>query len=131
MRTGEQVKVRLGRRNVERIVEALGKAGWKDRYIEVVSVENYPGLGRKGVLFRGCTSSGARATGLSTQTVDIIERAKDIMDVGIPLNESDFNVLPAAVRAELLKAGLVEVQTEGDGKYYWFNRERCKPYLRQ
>lgn len=131
MRTGEQHKVRLGTKNVTRIAETLGKTAWKNKQIEVMSIENYPGLGRKGILFKGCGSPATQPKGvqLSIETIDTIRKSKDIVETNIALNESDFSVLPAGVRAELLKNGLVEVKTEGDVRQYLFAKEKCKPFL--
>jgi hypothetical protein len=53
IRTGEQFKVRLSKTNVTRIAQTLGTKSWKGKYIEVMSIENYPGLRQKGILFKG------------------------------------------------------------------------------
>ena len=53
LRTGEQYKLRLSKTNVTRIAQTLGTKSWKGKYIEVVSIENYPGLRQKGILFKG------------------------------------------------------------------------------
>ena len=136
-RTGEQFRVRLGPKNVNRIAETLGKKSWKDQYLEVISIESYPGLGRKGILFRGVKAgsepakSTAKPAGpqLSPETIDAIRNSRDICEMGIPLNESDFSVLSAGVRAELLRHGFVEKRVEGDTAYYFFVKEKCAPYF--
>jgi len=138
LRTGDEYNVRLGPRNVQRIAETLGTKSWKGKQIEVISIENYPGLGKKGILFRG-VAEGGKAVGseptkpaggpqLSPETIDTIRKSRDIAEMGIPLNESDFSVLPAGVRAELLKHGFVEKRVEGDTTYYFFT-EKCAPYF--
>lgn len=131
IRTGEQFGIRLGTKNVKRIAETLGKTNWKDKNILVISIEDYPGLGRKGILFRGDapTKTQPKEVQVSVETIDVIRRSKDIMQTNIPLNESDFSVLPAGVRAELLKNGLVEIRSEGDVKQYLFVQDKCKPFL--
>ena len=46
----------------------------------------------------------------------MIQASKDLIDLGIPMNAEDFNVLPALVRAELVKHNLV---TEREGLYFF------------
>ena len=53
LRTNEEFNIRLGSRNVARITEVLGKDSWKGKQIEVISIENFAGLGKKGIMFRG------------------------------------------------------------------------------
>jgi len=141
MRTGENFSLRLGPKNVTRIAESFGETdtgGWVNRLLEVISIETYKGLGQKGVLLRGCAPSGEAAKpgkpapkpeGLSSQTIDTIRGSQDILDMGIPLNESDFSILPAGVRAELLKQGLAEKRVEGDVALYFFVKEKCEKFL--
>jgi hypothetical protein len=136
MRTGEEYLVRLGPKNVKRIRDAFGTsdtAKWKGKLLEVIGLEDYPGLGQKGVLLRGCATGEAKekpsSSTLSPQAEDAVIKAADIIEMGIPLNESDFTVLPAGVRAELLKGGYVEKRVEGDVPYYWFVKEKCSQIL--
>jgi hypothetical protein len=136
MRTGEEYLVRLGPKNVKRIRDAFGTsdtAKWKGKLLEVIGLEDYPGLGQKGVLLRGCAAGEAKekpsSSTLSPQAEDAVIKAADIIEMGIPLNESDFTVLPAGVRAELLKGGYVEKRVEGDVPYYWFVKEKCSQIL--
>jgi hypothetical protein len=136
MRTGEEYLVRLGPKNVKRIRDAFGTsdtAKWKGKLLEVIGLEDYPGLGQKGVLLRGCSAGEAKekpsSSTLSPQAEDAVIKAADIIEMGIPLNESDFTVLPAGVRAELLKGGYVEKRVEGDVPYYWFVKEKCSQIL--
>lgn len=140
LRTGETFKIRLGPKNVARIAEVFGKdeKKWVGRKLEVISIETYPGLGKRGILFRGVAEGGKEAGSepakpagvqLSPETIDTIRKSRDIAEMGIPLNESDFSVLPAGVRAELLKHGFVEKRVEGDTTYYFFVKEKCQPYF--
>lgn len=138
MRTGEEFRLRLGPKNVNRIVESFKETDtgkWVNRFLEVISIETYKGLGQKGILLRGCVPSQGEAqaqtkTGeLSPQTLDIIRKSADLMDMGLPLNESDFSVLPALVRAQLLKNEFVEKRVEGDVPLYFFVPNKCKKYL--
>jgi len=140
MRTEEEYLVRLGPKNVKRIRDAFGTsdtAKWKGKLLEVIGLEDYPGLGQKGVLLRGCATGEAKASEakeggnlLSPQSVDVLMKSADIIGLGIPLNEGDFAVLPAGVRAELLKHGLVERRVEGDSPYYFFVKEKCAKYVK-
>lgn len=52
---GEDVQVRLGVKNVQRISDVLGtkQEDWVNNYLEVIGTESYPGLGKRGVLWRG------------------------------------------------------------------------------
>jgi hypothetical protein len=138
MRTGEEYLVRLGPKNVKRIRDAFGTgdtAKWKGRLIEVIGLEDYPGLGQKGVMLRGCAAGEAKEQAkptpsmLSPQAEDTIVKSADIIEMGIPLNESDFALLPAGVRAELLKGGYVERRMDGDVPYYLFVKEKCSQIL--
>jgi hypothetical protein len=51
----EEVRVRLGVQNVQRISEVLGTNAkeWENQYLEVVGTQAYPGLSSKGILWRG------------------------------------------------------------------------------
>jgi len=53
--TGEEVQVRLGIQNVNRISETLGdnESEWINNYLEVIGTQNYPGMSAKGILWRG------------------------------------------------------------------------------
>jgi len=135
LRTGDEYNVRLGPRNVQRIAETLGTKSWKGKQIEVISIENYPGLGKKGILFRG-VAEGGKAAGskpasgpqLSPETIDTIRKSRDIAEMGIGLTESDFGVLPAQTRAELLKYNyVIKKQVEGT-TYYFFDRDKCRRF---
>jgi len=53
LRTGDEFNLRLGTRNVQRIAETLGTKNWRGQQLEVIALEDYPGLGRRGILFRG------------------------------------------------------------------------------
>ena len=51
----QEVKVRLGVKNVARIAKALGEdeKRWIGNYIEAMSIEMYQSFGKAGVLWRG------------------------------------------------------------------------------
>lgn len=137
MRTSEEFQLRLGPKNVNRITGSFKETDtnkWVNRLLEVISIETFKGLGTKGILLRGYVASeGAQSqpkgVQLNIETIDFIRKSKDIIDAGIALNESDFNVLPAGVRAQLLKYGLVEKQVQGDVTQYSFKGDKCKPFL--
>jgi len=52
---GEDVRVRLGVQNVQRIAEVLGTNAkeWEGQYLEVIGTQAYPGMSAKGILWRG------------------------------------------------------------------------------
>lgn len=52
---GEEVRARLGVQNVQRISETLGTNAkeWEGQYLEVIGTQNYPGVGGRGILWRG------------------------------------------------------------------------------
>jgi len=57
---------------------------------------------------------------VSADTIDFIVRSQGIIDMGLALNEGDWNTtVPVQVRAELLKNGLIE-RKEG---LYFFTKE--------
>jgi hypothetical protein len=46
---------------------------------------------------------------VTAETLQFIQKSKEIIELGLPLNESDWNgTVPVQVRAELLKLGLVD-----------------------
>lgn len=120
LRTGEEYQLRLGPKNVRRIADSFGStntAEWKGKKLEVISIEEYRGLGQRGILLRGVIESSGI---LSDKTIEFLQSQKDMIKMGAEtgaiLNESDFNIIPFAIRAELLKHGLVEKTEEG---YKW------------
>lgn len=133
-RTSEDYKLRMGSKNVTRIAETLGKdeKTWPGRFLEVVSIESYPGLSAKGLLLRGLPQGPVQAQmteplkpstqpqqeGVSAEAVNVIRASKDLIDLGYPLNASDWNLLPAKVRVELAKQGFVQ---QREGLYYFTN----------
>ncbi len=133
LRTGEIRSLRLGPRNVARLAETLGKdtKNWVGKTVEVVGIEPYAGLKAKGVLLRGCVEAKAPASlaQVSPETADVIRKSQYIIETGIPLNESDFSTLPVGIRAELLKHGFVTKQARNGETYYFFDKEKCKPFL--
>lgn len=58
-KTGEECNVRLGVQNLERIAETLGddEATWPGQKIQCIGQQKYPGLGTKGLLWRGIVVS--------------------------------------------------------------------------
>jgi len=56
LRTGEEKKLRLGVRNISRLTQSFGTSNtseWVGRIVEVVSIEDYPRFGKKGLILRG------------------------------------------------------------------------------
>lgn len=126
-RTGEKYNLRLGTKNVARIVETLGTSeqSWTGNLLEVLSIENYPGLGQKGVLFRGVKA--AKQATIPTETVKfpgspiqgtgepslgavlVIRQVDTMVKEGISMSLGDWNrYVKPEVQKELLLLGLVE-----------------------
>lgn len=128
MRTGEEYQLRMGPKNVNRVAESFKETDtnkWVNKLLEVVSIETYAGLGQKGMNLRGTASNTTQQTQmLNPETIDAIRKSRDIIDMGVPLSESDFTILPAGVRAELLRHGLVEKKDD----LYFFS-DKAKKYL--
>jgi len=56
LRTGEEKLLRLGPRNIARLVQSWGTtetSEWVGRIVEVVSIKDYPKFNRKGLILRG------------------------------------------------------------------------------
>lgn len=126
VRTNTPYRLRLGTKNVARIAETLGKDEneWVNKSLEVISIEDYAGLGQQGILLRGVSSS-ATVKPLSLETFEALERSKNIIEAKIALNEREFGLLPANVRGELVNTGLVKKT----GNTYLFDADVCKQYL--
>jgi len=129
LRTGEEYNARLGAKNASRLADTFGTSRteeWVGRKAEVVSIEYYRGLGTRGYVLRGLPKESSQAktaeTGLTEETLDVIRKSKEIIELGIPLNQEDFMRIPANVRAELLKSGLAEQR----GEYYFFTDKAKK-----
>ncbi|MCW4049155.1 MAG: hypothetical protein NWE89_05395 [Candidatus Bathyarchaeota archaeon] len=62
--TSEEVKVRLGVQNLERIAETLGddEATWSGQKLRCIGTQKYPGLGTQGLLWRGIAVSPGGST---------------------------------------------------------------------
>jgi len=135
LRTGEQYSLRLGPKNVKRIVDSWGgekdTKKWVGRQLEVISIETYAGLGQKGILLRGVPVEPKQTvlSSLSKATLDYIQAQKTViqycLDTNAPLNESDFNEIPIKVRAELLKFGLISKTAQG-----YAYTEKIREYLK-
>lgn len=62
---------------------------------------------------------------VSSETMDFLEKSKEIIELGIPLNDDDWNsTVPAKVRAELLKHKLIQ-KKEG----FYFFAENVNSFL--
>jgi hypothetical protein len=82
------------------------------------------------VLLRGCTAGNSKPGGqLSPEALEVVRKARDVAEMGLSLTESDFSILPASVRAELLKSGIVEKRQAEGRTGYFFVLEKVKPYL--
>jgi len=137
-RTGEEKNLRLGSKNTQRLTDSFGThdtTKWVDQMAEVMSIETYSGLGQRGVLLRGLPAQPrqqerpaeqAEPREPSSATLDLIRKSADIVEMGLPLNEADWNeTVPAKVRAELLKLNLVEKK---EGLYFF--TEAARAYLK-
>lgn len=70
--------------------------------------------------------------GVSEETARYIKESKNMLEMGLPMNESDWNGLPVATRAELLKHKFVEtkVDAETEKKMYYFT-QATKPFFHE
>jgi hypothetical protein len=118
-RTGEEYNVRLGAKNAGRLTDTLGTAKteeWVGRKVEVVSIEQYKGLGTKGFILRGLPKEPIQTQisrvpisgALSPEAIDVLQISKDLVELGMGLNQSDWNQISAKVRAELIKYGFIK-----------------------
>jgi hypothetical protein len=105
-RTGEQVKVRLSQQNVNRIIQDLGRkeAGWIGHKLQVLSIENYPGLGRRGVLWKGLRAEGFGKV-LEPQLRSFLKAHLDTLGPKIPgpVERVEPEVVAEAERLGLIK----------------------------
>jgi len=55
IQTGDEVQVRLGIQNVNRVSDILGDDDktWPGNYLECIGTQSYPGMSAKGILWRG------------------------------------------------------------------------------
>lgn len=74
--TGEECNVRLGRQNVERIAEDIGddETTWPGQKIICIGHQSYPGLGTKGLLWRGVRAGAASAPASAVTADDVINK---------------------------------------------------------
>lgn len=118
-RTGEQYLFRMGYKNVLRVSQVLGTdtKAWIGNYMEVIAIEQYPGLARKGILVRGLRKEDVKAkpklAEISEETMKALEVHRPVIEMEEPLTISEFMALPAQVRAEMKKLGLVEEMEDG------------------
>lgn len=135
LRTGEKYNVRLGPRNVSRIAETLGKdtENWVGDYAEVISIEQYKGLGTKGFLLRGAKKAEPPkkaaekdpAQKPSLWTVHFLRKSKNLIEEDFVLSEVDWEkFVEEEIREELLVFNLVKKEADG----YHFTEE-AKSYL--
>jgi len=106
-RLGEVVKVRLGVKNVQRIVETLGddERGWIGNFLEVIGTESYKGLGRRGILWRGMKVE----VKLSPATLNWIgDLPEDVRRGEAPIPAEAWNEMPSEVKTELMDKNLLE-----------------------
>jgi len=139
LKNNEEYLLRLGPRNTKRIRDSFGTADtkqWVNRLLEVVGIEEYSGLGQKGILLRGVPPepkqtqiTAVNQPPLSDETLKFLKEQRELVeagvDLGLPLNESDFNLIPINIRAELLKHGLIEKTNDG---YFW--EPKAKEFLK-
>ncbi len=74
--TGEECNVRLGVQNVERVAEGLGddESAWPGQKLECIGTATYPGLGPKGLLWRGVKPGQVEEPPKADTTGDIINK---------------------------------------------------------
>lgn len=70
--------------------------------------------------------------GVSETTAKYIRESKNMLEMGLPMNEADWNNLPMAVRAELLKNKFVETKMDAENKknLYYFTKA-ITPFFRE
>jgi len=109
-RTGEAAKVRLGVKNVNRVSEVLGDEdeGWIGQKLKVISIESYPGLGRKGILWTGVQARmpgvrGGLPPNVSQNTKTWLRYNEALIGKNVP--DVIFNIIPAPVKSELAALG--------------------------
>ena len=139
LRTGEEKDARLGARNISRLKRSFGTSNteeWVSRHAEVVSIEEYKKFGTKGFILRGLrkepvqtqiTAKPREEEGLSSEALDALRNNSDVIELGMPLNEGDWNLLPVKARVELVKKGLVEQREDG----LYFFTEAAKKLLKR
>jgi hypothetical protein len=127
-RTGEEVRVRLGSRAVQRVAEVLGsdEAGWVGHELEVVGIESYPGLAKKrgvaeakGILWKGVKAQAP--AGLSEAVLQGFLRAH-VEQIGGDVPGLASNVEPD-VLAEAERRGLVELLEVKGRRMYLLTEE--------
>jgi len=148
-RTGEPVKVRLGVKNVKRIAKTLGtdERKWIGCKIEVIDIEEYPGLGQKGILWKGVPRRpqqgrlgnpgrkprkpipdllDAPGTEPCLETLEWLQTCRTFLEQKIPVPMKEWNSLPDVVRRDLEHFGLVE-----DRWGYPYLTEKCWKYIKE
>jgi len=99
-RTGEEFNLRLGVRNVQRIAETLGRESWRGHQLEVIAVEEYPGLGRRGILFKGVKAERIQPSERLLTWLHFNEAL-----VGKALPSVILQTMPPDIRSELERLG--------------------------
>ncbi len=74
--SGDECNVRLGVQNLERIAEDLGddETIWPGQKIVCIGTQTYPGLGTKGLLWRGIRPGTAPAPASAVTADDVINK---------------------------------------------------------
>lgn len=135
--TGEAVKVRLGVKNVRRIAKSLGtdERRWVGQKIEVIDIEEYKGLGQKGILWRGLIpvkrpskmSSILEEPGSQPglETLEWLQSRRALINSNIPISGTEWNNMPPVVKRELERFGLVEMRWD-----YPYLAEKARKYIK-
>ena len=109
---------------VDQFLEALKNYGWiyvRCKGFREFEEEVYPNFGivvtkipplqTKMPIAQSSSPVVASSTqnNLSPETLDFIRQNREIIEMGLPLNETDWNTtVPARIRVELLKGGLID-----------------------
>ncbi len=74
--SGDECNVRLGVQNLERVAEDLGddESTWPGQKLVCIGTQTYPGLGTKGLLWRGVRSGAAPAPASAVTVDDIVNK---------------------------------------------------------
>lgn len=102
--SGDECNVRLGVQNLERIAEDLGddETTWSGKKIVCIGTQTYPGLGTKGLLWRGVKLGQEKPVSAPVAAVDIDSIVNKILAVKPDMTR---NAVMKLIEEEKAKAG--------------------------
>ena len=138
---GEEFKVRLSKANVKRIAEVLSddEAKWIGNSLRCVLHQDYPGLGKKGLIWTGekagqqaglkppvnlnAPKGNLVANVLTTETKMWLQASQS--DIGNIIDDQAWNLMvQKGIAKELFKYDLIEYKDD-----YPVLSEKCREYL--